>query len=64
MGAFAQDLTPRVQSKDENDGEGEGDETMDMSLCGEGWKVPAGIMGYEVYEEEGSRVILGEMGLN
>ena len=61
MGAFAQNLTLRVRK---NENEEEGDETMDMSLCGEGWKVPAGIMGFEGYEEEGSRVILGEMGLN
>ena len=35
---------------------------MDMSLCGEGWK---GMTGYEgPYEEEGSRIVLGEMELN
>ena len=62
MGAFAQDLTPRGNRHVE---EGEGDETMDMSLCGEGWKVGiAGMPGYEGYEEEGSRIVLGEMGLN
>ncbi|VDB83453.1 unnamed protein product [Peniophora sp. CBMAI 1063] len=67
MGAFAQDLTPRGNrvNAEEGVGEGMGDETMDMSLCGEGWKVGiVGMPGYEGYEEEGSRVVLGEMGIN